>query len=67
MNDYKEIHPYELELPACRAIGKDWMLICARSGSTVNAMTASWGFLGEIWSVPAVSYTHLTLPTKLEV
>ncbi|MCI5574909.1 MAG: flavin reductase family protein [Clostridiales bacterium] len=53
MNDYKEIHPYELELPACRAIGKDWMLICARSGSTVNAMTASWGFLGEIWSVPA--------------
>ena len=48
MNDYKEIHPYELELPACRAIGKDWMLICARSGSTVNAMTASWGFLGEI-------------------
>ena len=62
MNDYKEIHPYELELSACRAIGKDWMLICARSGSTVNAMTASWGFLGEIfrqrWRDPEVNGRH---------
>ncbi len=34
---------------AHKLIGKDWMLICARDGEKVNAMTASWGALGELW------------------
>ncbi len=30
-------------------IGKEWMLITAKSGDKVNAMTASWGGFGVIW------------------
>lgn len=38
---------------ADRLIGKEWMLITAadREGR-VNAMTASWGCLGELWNRP---------------
>ena len=31
-------------------IGRQWMLITARKGGRVNAMTASWGGLGEMWN-----------------
>lgn len=30
-------------------IGKQWMLITAKDGDKVNAMTASWGGLGVLW------------------
>ncbi len=30
-------------------IGKEWMLITAQDGEGANAMTASWGALGELW------------------
>lgn len=53
---YKEISPYELEMSnAFRAVGREWMLIGAEHGGAVNAMTASWGFLGELWGVPAAA------------
>ncbi len=66
MTGYREISPYELEMSnAFRAIGREWMLICARDGERVNAMTASWGFFGELWSRPSAvcfirpqRYTH---------
>ncbi len=32
-----------------KLIGEDWMLITARDGEGANAMTASWGALGELW------------------
>lgn len=52
--NFKEISPYELEgSNAFRAVGKDWMLICAEAGGVTNAMTASWGFLGNLWNRPA--------------
>ncbi len=34
---------------AFTAIGDEWLLITARDGERVNAMTASWGGLGEMW------------------
>ncbi|MBQ8850114.1 MAG: flavin reductase family protein [Clostridia bacterium] len=37
---------------AVRLIGMDWMLITARDGEKVNAMTASWGSLGVLWNRP---------------
>ena len=49
MRGFKEISPYELE-NAMKLIGKDWMLITARDGEKVNAMTASWGALGVLWN-----------------
>ncbi len=47
---FREINPTELEnFNAFRAVGKDWMLITAEADGVRNAMTASWGFLGNLW------------------
>ena len=54
MNGFREISPYETE-NALKLIGKDWMLITARDGEKVNAMTASWGGLGVLWSLPVAT------------
>ena len=48
-DNYKEISAYELE-NAYKLIAKDWMLITASDGDKVNAMTASWAGLGELWN-----------------
>ncbi len=47
-SNFTEISPLELE-SAHKIIGKDWLLITARDGDRANAMTASWGALGELW------------------
>ena len=55
MNDvtelFREITPDETE-NAHKLIAKDCMLITAKDGEGANAMTASWGGLGELWSTP---------------
>lgn len=51
MNDLKPIAPEALE-NVFRLVGKDWMLITAASGDTVNTMTASWGGMGVLWNKP---------------
>lgn len=51
MNGYVEISPYELD-NALKLIGKDWMLITVQDGDGANAMTASWGCMGVLWSKP---------------
>jgi len=35
-----------------RAIGDEWMLITAGNKDGFNTMTASWGTIGELWSLP---------------
>ncbi len=45
------------ELPAegldpVKLIGQDWMLVTAGREESFNTMTASWGFLGEMWNKP---------------
>jgi len=48
---FKEIRPTELESRnASRAVGKEWFLITAEADGVRNAMTASWGFLGNLWN-----------------
>ena len=48
---FKEINPTELEnMNAFRAVGKEWFLITAEADGVRNAMTASWGFLGNLWN-----------------
>ncbi len=51
MNTDKIFHEIDVQAlgNAHKLIGKDYMLICARDGDRVNAMTASWGALGELW------------------
>ena len=48
----KEISPRELG-NAMKMIGDDWTLITAeKKDGSVNAMTASWGFMGVLWNKP---------------
>lgn len=49
MKKFKEIQMEEWKENACKAIGKDWMLVAASKDGKTNAMTASWGGLGVMW------------------
>lgn len=58
---FEEISPYDInDLNPFKKIGKDWMLITSKEkGGKVNAMTASWGTLGELWNRPvAICYVR---------
>ena len=48
MRKLREITPYEIE-NVMKLIGKDWMLITASDGESINTMTASWGNMGVLW------------------
>ena len=37
------------DLNPFQKIGKEWMLITAKKGESVNTMTASWGTMGVFW------------------
>ena len=39
----------ELQENFINAIGNEWMLITAGTADGFNTMTASWGFVGEMW------------------
>ena len=53
MTAHKSISPLALD-PIFDRIGKEWMLITAKDETQgrVNAMTASWGCMGVLWSKP---------------
>ncbi len=46
---FKEISAKEIKDNLIDAIANEWMLITAGDQSGYNMMTASWGFLGEMW------------------
>ena len=46
---YEEISVYDLD-NANKLLVQDWRLITARDGDGANAMTASWGGIGELWN-----------------
>lgn len=50
MNQFHEINPEQFQGNPFKMIGKDWMLVTAKSGDKVNTMTASWGGLGIMWN-----------------
>lgn len=51
----KQITPDKLDLNIIEAIGKDWMLVTSGNQQSFNMMTASWGFAGFIWGLPATA------------
>ena len=51
---WKEINIKEIDENAVKLISDEWMLITAGDESGYNMMTASWGFLGEMWSKDSV-------------
>lgn len=46
---FKEITPKEIDKNLIDAIANEWMLITAGDEQGYNMMTASWGFMGEMW------------------
>lgn len=46
---FKEISVTELKDNMIKLIGEEWMLIGAGNKDGYNMMTASWGFMGEMW------------------
>ena len=51
---FKEISAKEIEGNLIKAISDEWMLISAGNQKGYNMMTASWGFMGEVWSNDSV-------------
>lgn len=47
---FKEIKPTEIKDNLIDIIKNEWMLITAGDEQKFNMMTASWGFMGEMWS-----------------
>lgn len=52
---FKAIDPRELTQNPFALIGEQWMLITAGSADKCNTMTASWGGVGVMWSVPCAT------------
>ena len=50
----KEIAATEIKGNLIEMISKEWMLICAKDNESMNMMTASWGFVGEMWNKDCV-------------
>ncbi len=46
---FKEINAKEIKDNLIKAISDEWMLISAGDKTGYNMMTASWGFMGEMW------------------
>ena len=47
---FKEVSVSDLSFNPFTKIGKEWMLITSGDENKWNTMTASWGFVGVIWS-----------------
>lgn len=54
IDDFHETPVEDFVVNPLEIIGKDWMLVAAKKGSKVNAMTASWGGIGTMWNKSVV-------------
>lgn len=53
--EWKKTDVMDLELKPVAAFAKDWMALGVRSADAMNAMTISWGSIGELWGKPVVT------------
>ena len=51
---FKEISVKDIKANLVSAIADEWMLISAGNEEAHNMMTASWGFVGEMWGADSV-------------
>lgn len=51
---FREIKVKEIEENFIKNIADEWMLISAGNEGGYNMMTASWGFVGEMWGADTV-------------
>jgi flavin reductase (DIM6/NTAB) family NADH-FMN oxidoreductase RutF len=59
MEHFKTIAPTDITDNVFKLLDKDWMLVTAGGLDHFNTMTASWGHLGILWSLPvAIAYVR---------
>ncbi len=51
---FREISAKEIKDNIIKNIADEWMLITAGNKDEYNMMTASWGFMGEMWGADSV-------------
>ena len=51
----QSIPPAALLVHPLTVFDKEWCLISAKAGDRINAMTASWGGMGTLWSKPVAT------------
>lgn len=63
--EWQEIKAAEINENAVKLFAKDWMALAVGNKDKMNAMTISWGSLGQLWEKPVVTvyvsgsrYTH---------
>lgn len=47
--EWLTMDPLDLEMKPIKAFSRDWMALATGSSKTMNAMTISWGTIGELW------------------
>lgn len=52
---FRKISAKEIPGNVIDMISREWMLITAGNRKSYNMMTASWGFMGELWGEDSVS------------
>ena len=53
--EWNRTDPMDLEMAPVAAFAKDWMALGVKAREGVNAMTISWGQIGELWGRPVVT------------
>lgn len=51
---WEKINPEDLSMQPVKAFNKDWFALTVETSKNVNAMTISWGTIGELWNKPVV-------------
>lgn len=51
---WEKIEVEDLQMRPVAAFDKDWMALAVGNSSRFNAMTISWGTIGELWNKPVV-------------
>ena len=54
-HEWTRIDPLDLELRPVANFEKDWMALAMGGSRSYNAMTISWGGIGELWGKPVVT------------
>ena len=52
---WQKMEVNDLELKPIAAFAQDWMALGVRTKDALNAMTVSWGGIGELWGKPVVT------------
>ncbi|MCQ2139224.1 MAG: flavin reductase [Bacteroidales bacterium] len=47
---WTKVDPMELEMMPIKSFAEDWKALCVGTSKSMNAMTISWGTIGQLWN-----------------